>query len=136
MEVLNNVFESHIVSAAEAAYATLFCAFMPNQTPLWANSLAAIKLEPELWSLETAEVHVDTAAGLRLHGREVVLFQPHPPNQSQEILLSEYRDLEGTEILRGPQLVQYGFGIYTRLPALIATDVIKIQFSYRRLSCG
>jgi hypothetical protein len=86
----------------------------------------------EEWEVYSAEAQITTAAGVELRGRILQLFAPHPPGQAQESLPQEYVDYPSTGVmLSRPVTVMRGIGVRMRTPAMAATNIVQLSFSYR-----
>jgi len=136
---LNVVSETHAVTVAEAAYNTLFGIFLPGQSPIWANGVGATVLtaRDEEWRVESMHAEITTATGLHLHGRQILLFAPHPPGQPQELLPArQWQNLNGAVSLQQPVEVKRGVGVFLRTPCAIATNIVIVTYSYRVVRHG
>lgn len=131
---LETVSDSHIVSAAEAAYTTLFGLFMPGIASYWANGVTGLSLnaKEEEWRVESMTAEITSSTGMNKHGRVIVLFAPNTPGMAHQFLpAGRCANLSGQVTLERPVHVKRGVGVLVRTPSVIATDIVAVSFSYK-----
>jgi hypothetical protein len=131
---LQNVFELHIITAAEAAYNTLFGLFLPQRGVIWVGAINQI-VNQEEWLIDSAEVDLTDATGLHYQGRQINLGAIYQDKQGQcSLPVSQWTNLGKSVRLLHPVTTLYGLAVWVRTPSFIATDIIQVKFSYRRVT--
>ena len=130
---LNPLFDRHIVTAAEAAYNTLFGFFMPGQSVTWRSGITApFSIKEEEWLIENFEAMLTNTSGVELRGRIINIFAPHAPGTGQERLPFAYREFPSTSVVLSREVcVLRGIGAFIRTPSVVAGDIFELQGAYR-----
>jgi len=127
--------DSHTITAGEAAYTCLFGLFLPSKGFVWASGIGQdLRIEPDEWLVEAADVHHYDATGLRYQGRQIELFAVNPSGVGPlDLPSSRIQWLNQRITLDHPVPVLYGLGLRYGTPGFIATDGIQFNVSYRRV---
>lgn len=131
---LVSVFEDHHVSAAEAAYGTLLCLFMPGKIRRWVETVPAdiLQHQPEEWHIESMDALILDSSRTQYEGRPMGLFTHLGNLEGQAFLPARPVQYMGKPVcLIRPVDVKHGVGLYLASPAYLENDNIVVNLSYR-----
>lgn len=136
---LVTLFEDHVVTAAEAAYGTLVCLFLPGRGRQWRESLPidSMSHRDEEWHIETMDAVILDSSRTLYEGRPGAFFSCLPIGEAAEFqgllwLPANPVQYMGSPIcLERPVDVKHGAGFYLFSPAYLQDDIIRINLTYR-----
>jgi hypothetical protein len=131
---LNEIFDSHIVTAGEAAAAALYGVYAPRTRWQWMANLA-VGDEREDWELLALECYLSTAAGVDYHGKIISLLALPMQGATIHMIPQTTRcQYAGQRVaLRYPTYLDRGFAVLIVNPVLTAGDIIRVTGLYRRV---
>jgi hypothetical protein len=123
---------THIVTAGEAAYATLFCHISElHKGGEWTNGVIPEYRMP--WHIYLTALYVEVLrAGVPVKGIPLALYSQYAP-VGNLCLVNNLQGYLGRAHWFGHLFSPYGFGMLSRLGAVAANDVIVIGGVYEPL---
>jgi hypothetical protein len=120
---------SHIVTAGEAAYATLVCHISElHKGGEWTNGVIPVYYTP--WPLTLTALYCEISrAGVPLHGVPIGLYAAYAPVGALN-LSNKVQGYVGRGNWFGRLYVPHGFGVILRLGAVAAGDLIVVGAVY------
>jgi hypothetical protein len=128
MVARGQTYATHVITAPEAAYGTLYGHFSRLLGDgEWVNALPD-RREP--WNVELLQLYCETfRGGVTVHGVPVGFYYiPIPASTS--LLTYGFQGITNRAQWEGKRNIAYGFGVMLRLGAVAAGDVVLVTAEY------